>query len=112
MKNQRAILLFGLAVAFAAGAAYTARQTLQAQNPGGEQAVTETVPVVVARLDLEAGAILRADQLDKVNWPKQYMLAGFDSSEASLDGRVLRRPISARMPAREEVLHCETILVL
>jgi pilus assembly protein CpaB len=98
MMNRRAILLFGLAVVFAAGAAYTARQTLQAQNPGGEQAVTETVPIVVARVDLEAGAILRADQLDKVDWPKQYMLAGFDSSEASLEGRVLKRPISAGEP--------------
>jgi pilus assembly protein CpaB len=104
MKNRRAVLLFGLAMLFALGAAFTARQVLQTQNAGTEQVTIETVPVVVARVDLEAGASLRVEQLELIDWPKQYALAGINSSGESLDSRVLKRPISAGEPVLASAL--------
>ena len=75
MQNQRGAVFLGIAILLGLGAAFIVRERLADQGSGGHS-VVETVPVVVARTDLEIASGLTNRQLDTVAWPKAHLPKG------------------------------------
>jgi pilus assembly protein CpaB len=103
MQNRRAIMFLILAVALGVGAAFTAQRWLeqQRQTPVGP---TTTQPVAVMRTDLQVGQVVHERELATVDWPSAYVPAGSHGDPAQLEGRVVRRPVSAGEPVLDSAL--------
>jgi pilus assembly protein CpaB len=104
MQNQRAVLFLILAVALGVGAAFTAQRWLeqQRQQPTAERAATQ--PVAVMREALQVGQIVHERALATVDWPVDYVPVGAHQDPATLEGRVLRRPLASGEPVLESAL--------
>jgi pilus assembly protein CpaB len=104
MQNQRAILFLILAVLLGVGAAFTAQRWLeqQRQQPTAERAATQ--PVAVMREALQVGQVVHERALATVDWPINYVPVGAHSDPATLEGRVLRRPLASGEPVLESAL--------
>jgi pilus assembly protein CpaB len=107
--RARPILLLILAVLLAGGTALLARSWLAAQRAKEVAQVTKVPPpapirgVLVARLDIRRGEILRPDQLAWQNWPvgdlnKNYIVRGGAQTPQSFGGWVVINPISSGEP--------------
>lgn len=103
MQNRRAFFSLALALILGIGAAFAAQRLLE-RTPTVRQEPVETVPVVVARMDVAVGSALQRQHLDTVDWPKRYRPDGAVTEPAKLRGRVLRRPVSAGEPVLEPFL--------
>jgi len=101
MKNKRPFILFGLALAFGLGAAFIAQRTLEMQPGQESQAAVETTSVVISKLDLPMASTIKAEHLDLVEWPTEYLPAGVFTDASQLEGRVLRRPFAEGEALRE-----------
>src|SRR5215470_394764 len=104
MQNRRALFFFGLAIFFGIAAAFTARHLLENRASQAAAPSVATVPVVVARTDVQVGTALVALQLDTVQWPRDYVPAGSFDDPAKLSGRVVRRPLARGEAVVEPVL--------
>jgi pilus assembly protein CpaB len=102
--TQRSLLFFGLALVFGGGAAFTARDVFRDGSTTAEAAVIEMRPVVIARVDLATGAVLREQQFEVVDWPASYVPDGAFGSTDLLKDRVPRRAIRAGEPVLEAIL--------
>jgi pilus assembly protein CpaB len=103
MQNRRAILFLILAVVLGAGAAFTAKRWMEQQQtqPTGP---SSTQPVAVMRADLQVGQVVHEREVAMVDWPLSYVPQGAHSDAAQLEGRVVRRPLSAGEPVLETAL--------
>src|SRR5262245_22609517 len=104
MQNRRALLFFGLAIFFGIAAAFTARHLLENRASQAAAPSVATVPVVVARTDVQVGTALVTLELDTVQWPRDYVPAGSFDDPAKLSGRVVRRPLARGEAVVEPVL--------
>src|SRR5215475_4687237 len=104
MQNRRALLFFGLAIFFGIAAAFTARHLLENLAVQAAALSVATVPVVVARTDVQVGSALVALELDTVQWPRDYVPAGAFDDPAKITGRVVRRPLARGEAVVEPVL--------
>jgi pilus assembly protein CpaB len=103
MQNRRAIMFLILAVALGVGAAFTAQRWLEQQRVQ-PSAPTTTQPVAVMRTDLQVGQVVHERELATVDWPSAYVPAGSHNDPAQLEGRVVRRPVSAGEPVLDSAL--------
>jgi pilus assembly protein CpaB len=105
MRNQRAILVLGLAVLLGLTAAFVAKRYLQGQQPAQVAAArVATVPVVIAKLDVSVGTPLDERALSTVQWPEDYVPKGAISSAEKIAGRVVRRALSHGEPVLDAYL--------
>jgi pilus assembly protein CpaB len=103
MQNQRGLLFLGLAILLGIAAVFVAQRWL-ADREASEPRASETVAVVVARVDLAVASTLSERQLDTVQWPKAYLPKGAFTSVEAAQSRVLRRPLIAGEPLLESAL--------
>jgi pilus assembly protein CpaB len=94
MKNQRALILFALAIGFGIAAALLVQRFLDEQQPTLVEMQIDTTPVVVAKVDLPLAGSPTAQQLETVEWPTAYIPIGSFSDPQELSGRVLRRALA------------------
>jgi pilus assembly protein CpaB len=94
MKNRRAILLLAIAVSFGVAAALLVQRGLDQNQPLLAEARIDTTPVVVAKADLALATALSPQQLDTVDWPTEFLPAGYFSDPKDVDDRVLRRALA------------------
>lgn len=104
MQKRRALLFFAFALVFGAAAAFLAHRALERQQVEPIARAVETVPVVLARVDLAVGSSLAPEQLRVVAWPKEYAPGGAFREAEQLGGRVLRRALAAGEPLLEPSL--------
>jgi pilus assembly protein CpaB len=104
MQNRRALLFLVLAIALGVGAALTAQRWLEEQRQRPVEERAQTQPVTVVREDMQVGQVMRERALATVDWPLEYLPQGAYSDPGQLDGRVLRRPLSAGEPVLEGAL--------
>lgn len=103
MFSRRGLLFIAAALVLGVGAAWLALRVTPEAVPSAPRPV-ETVPVVVARVDVSVADTLTATQLDTVQWPKQFVPAGAISTTEAATGRVLRRPVLTGEPLLESAL--------
>ncbi|UCF69390.1 MAG: Flp pilus assembly protein CpaB, partial [Acidobacteriota bacterium] len=94
MKNQRALILFALAIGSGIAAALLVQHILDEQQPTLAEVQIDTTSVVVAKADLPLAAMLIAQQLETVEWPTAFLPIGSFSDPKVLKGRVLRRALA------------------
>jgi pilus assembly protein CpaB len=106
MQNRRAIFFLLLAVILGVGAAFTAQRWLeqQSQAPTASGEKPKTQPVTVVRQDTAVGSLLKERELATVEWPIEFVPQGAYSKPSQLEGRVIRRPLSAGEPVLESAL--------
>jgi len=111
MKRAR-IVVFGIALAAAAGAAFLAKGFLGTPTP--PQIITktdvDTVKVLVARKDLQLGDTLGSGDYGWVDWPRENASGAFikrsqkPSAKTDLKGAIVRAPFLKGEPIREQKL--------
>jgi pilus assembly protein CpaB len=106
MKNQRAVVLFSMAIAFGSAAAFLAQRLLDVE-PTAAAAVVEVRPVVVAKVDLSVSTELTPDKLETRDWPVEFLPDGVFHQAEGLASRVLRRTVAAGEVIQESGLMVE-----
>lgn len=101
MRNRQAVLFLALAAVLGLGAAIAGKRWLERQAPGVVMEPVETIPVVIARMDVAVGSPLEGKQLELVGWPRRFAPAGAFSSVEGASGRVPRRPLAKGEPVLE-----------
>ncbi|HUU84221.1 MAG TPA: Flp pilus assembly protein CpaB [Phycisphaerae bacterium] len=104
MQNRRAFLFFGLAVLLGIAAAFAAQRLIESQTPVRVDETLAVRDVVVARVDVPVGTALATNQLTTVEWPEKYAPQDGFASPSDLNGRVLRRAVSAGEPVLDPML--------
>ena len=103
MPNRRGMLYLILAVISGLSAILLARNWLARQVPL-PGALLQTQEVVVVEQDMPAGAVLRAGELDVVDWPQGLIPTGAMHDPALLEDRVLKRGLSEGEPVLKSAL--------
>jgi len=97
MRNSRAFLIIGVALALALGAVVLAAKWMGEQGAAGSR-------VVVAALDVGQGSRLAAANLTLVEWPAGAVPPGAVLDPKLLEGRVARTDIARGEPVLESKL--------
>ena len=98
MKNRRAYLMLGLAVALGLAAVLLASRWLLRQTPG------TAGRIVVAAADVNLGQRLAPDMFKLADWPADALPAGALRDPAKLNGRVLKTSVLRGEPLSEAKL--------
>ncbi|KQW90226.1 Flp pilus assembly protein CpaB [Massilia sp. Root418] len=98
MKNRRAYLMLGLAVALGLAAVLLASRWLLRQAPG------TAGRIVVAAADVNLGQRLAPDMVKLADWPADALPAGALRETAKLNGRVLKTSVLRGEPLSEAKL--------
>jgi len=103
MRNRSSWLILALAVVLGLAAAIVAERRLSIPATA-EAAPQQTVPVVIAKVQLDVGSQITERQLDIIEWPVAYLPRGTESDPAKLVGRVTRHTLSPNEPVLEGAL--------
>jgi len=95
MKNQRALILLGLALSLGIAAALLVQRLLDQQKPHVVNAAVATTPVVVAKADIAVATEITPQQVDVVDWPTAFLPQGAFHKPEEIKGRVLRHAVAA-----------------
>ena len=98
MKNRRAYLMLGLAVALGLAAVLLASRWLLRQTPGAAGRI------VVAAADVNLGQRLAPDMFKLADWPADALPPGALRDPAKLNGRVLKTSVLRGEPLSEAKL--------
>jgi pilus assembly protein CpaB len=98
MKNRRAYLMLGLAVALGLAAVLLASRWLLRQTPGAAGRI------VVAAADVNLGQRLAPDMFKLADWPADSLPPGALRDPAKLSGRVLKTSVLRGEPLSEAKL--------
>jgi pilus assembly protein CpaB len=99
----RALLFLLLAVGAGGGAVFLFKQYLDRMR-STTAAATQTVPVVVAAMDVPIAARLEAKHLEVVQWPRAHMPAGTIGATADVVDHTLRTSVVKGEPILKERL--------
>jgi pilus assembly protein CpaB len=94
MDPKRIVLAVVIALAFAAGATYLVYKGLRTQRA----AVPETLKIVAASKNVDAGAVLGPENLTVMDWPANRPITGTFSKVEEVSGRSLIYPVSQNQP--------------
>lgn len=100
MKNRRALIFLGLAVAMGLTAAWITSE-FAPSSAVAEHITLQTTPVVVVRSDVPVASNLTNAQLTLVDWPAEHVPVGAIHSIADATNRVTRRPLAQGEPVLE-----------
>ncbi len=98
MRNTRAIVMMGVAVAVAIGAVVVAAQWINAQASGN------TNKVAVAKADISLGGRVTPELVSMVDWPASSVPPGAFTDGKLLETRVARASMSRGEPIMESKL--------
>jgi pilus assembly protein CpaB len=100
--KSKAILIFGLAIVVGIGAVLLIQDWMDKRSTQVAQKATSTTQVVIAKTPLKFGSVIRAENLDVIDWPTRIVPKGsFRDIEALVsdkDPRVVLRPVVANEP--------------
>ena len=103
MRNRSSWLILALAIVLGLAAAFVAERRL-AIPATAEAAPQQTVPVVIAKVELPIGGEISERQLDTIEWPVAYLPKGTQQEPIKLVGRVTRHTLSPNEPVLESAL--------
>jgi pilus assembly protein CpaB len=92
-----------LAIVLGLAAAFVAERRLSIPAIA-EATPQQTVPVVIAKVELPVGGEISERQLDIIEWPVAYLPKGAESDPRNLVGRVTRHTLSPNEPVLESSL--------
>ena len=98
MRNTRAMVMMGVAVAVAIGAVVVAAQWIN------QQGVAASNKVAVATADISLGARLTPEMVRMVDWPASAVPPGAFTDPKLLETRVARSSMSRGEPIMESKL--------
>lgn len=95
MIKRRTFSLLFLAIIFGFGATWVANQWLQARmgSTAENEVANNTVPVVVAALEIAFGQPIEAAHIKTVTWPKDTVPEGVFQEAAAVEGRIATQRI-------------------
>ena len=103
MRNRSSWLILALAVVLGLAAAFVAEQRLSTPAVAAA-APQQTVPVVIAKAQLDVGSEITERELDVIEWPVAYLPRGTESDTTKLVGRVVRHTLSPNEPVLDAAL--------
>ena len=104
MKNRRAILFLILACVCGGGAAFTAQQLLENQQPEVVEQRFETTSVAVATQPINAASEIVGEFVEVVDWPEDHVPEGYFATSEDVAGRVAKRALTIGEPILESAL--------
>jgi pilus assembly protein CpaB len=100
--NTKALLIFGLAISVGIGAVLLIQDWMNKRSTQVTQKITSTTKVVIAKIPLTFGAVVRAENLDVIDWPTRIVPKGSFRTIKDLvndqEPRVVLRPVEANEP--------------
>lgn len=100
--KTKAILIFGLAIVVGIGAVLLIQDWMDKRTSQVAKNIASTTKVVIATTPLKFGAVIRAENLDVIDWPTRIVPKGSFRNVEDLvnekDPRVVLRPVEANEP--------------
>ena len=107
MNQKRAFILFGIAAALGCAAILVARELIEPPETAALPSGPETIPLVIASVEIETGSALGSRQLEIVQWPTEFAPKSYFSTKEEVENRVVRRAVGAGEPILEAFLMAE-----